>query len=109
MHKTIDPGKVCEHCGSTLIHPKEAWFCDHCQEKIDDTQYLDSTVFWQNDSDTNRQEFCSWSCFMDWIRNLTLNKKMINFITLPYLGGSAKDFEEEYDTFIQSLTSKVKT
>ena len=38
-----------------------------------------------------------------------MNKKMINFITLPYLGGSAKDFEEEYDAFIQSLSEKAKT
>jgi len=108
MKKTIDAGKVCECCGATLVRPTEVSFCDYCKEKIDEDSYMDSTVFFEGHGNTQRYEFCSWQCWMDWIRTLTLNKKMINFITPPYLGGSAKDFEEEYNSFIRSLSTKAR-
>lgn len=102
MRKVTTPAKVCSECGSTLIHEKYDEFCDHCKEKTDPDYYLDSTIF-GDDGDTRHHKFCSWVCYVEWLRNPPFNKKTVNFITLPFLGGSSKNFEEELTLFLQSL------
>ena len=104
MRKVINPGKVCEHCGSRLTSPVEAVFCDYCKEKVPEGVHINVTVFFDDyDSNAPRPEFCSWNCFFNWMRDPPFNKKKINFISLPHLGGSDKDFEKEYEAFLQSL------
>ena len=40
---------------------------------------------------------------------MTLNKKMINFITLPYISGSVTSFQEEYNAFFEALRLSTQT
>ena len=104
MRKVTKPSKVCIECGSTLIHEEYDNFCDHCKEKISDEQYdLQITVFWEKRDDASHYEFCCWTCVFDWLKNIPVNKKMINFITLPYLSGSKTTFTEEYNEFFKAL------
>lgn len=113
MRKVTTPAKVCNECGHILIHEKYDEFCDCCMEKVTREYPLRITVFWKNhSSDTADQKFCSWKCLFEWLQNTTLNKKMISFMNIDHLGGSAFTFKEEYDEFfeaIHSLTSRVKT
>ena len=105
MRKIIKPGKICEHCGAHLTQDVYVTFCDYCKEKIPENVDIEATVFWQSGTEANHNEFCSFQCYFDWLRNIPLNKKMISFISQPYIGGSDKDFEKEYSNFLQSSTS----
>lgn len=110
MRKVVKPAKICEHCGATLIRSVEARFCDVCKEKVPDDFHMDTTVFWAHREGTQRNEFCSWTCFFEWITNFPYNKKMVSFVSLPHLGGSDKDFDEEWNIFttaIRGLESKA--
>ena len=104
MRKVTTPAKVCNECGHILIHEKYDEFCDHCKEKIPDEQgRLQITVFWENRDDASSYKFCSWDCVFDWLKNIPVNKKMISFITLPYISGSKTTFIEEYDAFFEAI------
>lgn len=108
MRKVTTPNKICGDCGSILIHEKYENFCDHCQDKITEDP-LQLTVFWENsNTDADSYEFCSWLCVLDWLKNTTLNKKMMTFISLPYLGGGGKDFIEEYGEFWAAMETLVE-
>ena len=93
MRKVVVPAKVCGECGSVLINEKYEDFCDHCKEKITREYPLRITVFFEgHKTDTQDYQFCSWICLFDWLKNMTLNKKMINFLNIDHLGGSAFTF-----------------
>jgi len=89
MRKPIKPAVICEHCGTTLIHQKEAHFCDNCKVKIpENVNNLRISIFWKEDyscDHTDRQEFCSMKCVRDWLLNFPYNKERVEFITLPYV------------------------
>ena len=105
MRKITTPQKVCNDCGSVLIPEQYEDFCDFCQEKITKNP-LDLTVFWESyDSDTQHYEFCSWRCTIGWLKNNTLNKKKMSFISLPDLGGCDVEFIEEYQSFFDAFAS----
>lgn len=104
MRKVTKPAKICGECGSTLISEAYDNFCDYCKEKISEEQYdLQITVFWEEGSDAQHYEFCSWTCVFDWLQNMSLNKKRISFITLPYISGSKSSFPEEHDAFFRAV------
>ena len=104
MRKVTTPAKVCNECGHILIHEKYDEFCDRCKEKVTRKYPLKITVFFEDSSsDTYTPRFCSWGCLFDWLQNMTLNKKMINFLNIDHLGGSAFTFEEEYNKFFEAI------
>ena len=111
MRKIIKPGKTCERCGTQLTNDVYEDFCDICKEKIpnQDEQYpLRASVFHEGFGDTTDYEFCSWNCFFDFLTNFPLNKQTVNFVSLPYISGSASNFKEELDAFLEAMIVSVK-
>ena len=104
MRKVTTPAKVCKECGHILIHEKYDDFCDHCKEKVTREYPLRITVFFEGRSvDTTDPKFCSWKCLLSWLKEFPLNKKMVSFVNIDHLGGSAFSFEEEYDKFFEAI------
>jgi len=113
MRKTIDAGKVCEHCGSVTEYPKEAVFCDGCKVKIPNDVNYRLTLFWKDaDSGMNTDdfEFCSWICLFRWLRTFKLNKQGVNFVTLPYISddNANGDWGAELTKFIAKFIEASK-
>ena len=107
MRKVVKAKKVCGECGSTLINEEYDNFCDWCKEKIPKDNYdLRTDIFWEGDGHVDHYEFCTWRCVFGWFKNMTLNKDMINFITLPYVSG---DFKEAYKAFWAAVEEQVIT
>ena len=71
------------HQRTTLVH-EEVYGCDTCLQVIDlgdqDQDYLEVTVFYKNDQ-TDRLQFCSWTCCLKKLHMVTTDY----FISLPCL------------------------
>jgi hypothetical protein len=65
----------CKECGSTLKSEEYDHFCDNCKMKICTDDWPKVSIFWKDCENNNNEdlEFCSY------------NKKMVDFITLPYI------------------------
>jgi hypothetical protein len=104
MRKQVDAGKVCEHCGSMLIRPKEDFFCDKCQNKIQDNVHLSTTIFFDDDRYTNTDyQFDSWKCLFEFLKDMKIDKKDIRFISMPILSGSGRDFETDWKEMFDAM------
>jgi len=74
------------------------------QRESDKGHPLRITVFFECGSmDTQDYRFCSWYCLFDWLKNIPLNKKAINFLNIDHIGGMEFSFEEEYDAFFEAI------
>lgn len=103
MRRTVNMGKVCEHCGSTIEYPKEACFCDQCKKKIPGDVNYKIDLF-RKAGESYGYEFCSWECVFKWLKGFHLNKNEVNFITLPYISDDASggDWGKELTKFIEA-------
>jgi len=88
MRKQVEPDKICNKCGTVLVHGKEEIFCDVCKENVKEV-HLEITIFFKGDDpDTNRLVFCSWKCVVKYLKEFPINKEYVEFISLPYVSGN---------------------
>jgi len=90
----------CKECGcSGKLISDTIICCDNCKKEIKDN-YLESTLFYNDDCKSEDLCFCSWRCWFKYMKN----KKTNYFINMPYLhfdkkqkGIRAIDFWKEID------------
>ena len=87
MRKIVKEAEFCEECGRIKKPEITEYFCDFCEEQIDNSistnhNMLEITVFNKVlDFEPYDLTFCSWKCLLNKLKTI----KCSSFITLPYL------------------------
>ena len=84
MRKVTTPAVICDKCGSMLKSEEYDVFCEHCKMKVIGDAF-EISIFWKDGECTDQLDFCSLRHAMEWLSKFPLNKKEVDFITLPYI------------------------
>jgi len=83
MRKPIKPAVICEHCGTTLKHQEEAYFCDYCKKQFPvDNHHEVCVCYGAGHNQHHDYEFCSAKCARQWLLEFPMNKDFW-YVNLP--------------------------
>jgi hypothetical protein len=79
-------------CGQKQIS-SEVYGCDVCKKEInshfpydENRDYLEITIFYKSERDSERFQFCSWKCVFSFLKNLqNSTNEDVYFLNLPHV------------------------